>query len=63
MYIHSKVTNMVKTLTVLSPQDHIVTCLDTHAFGVLHTHVLHQLTDTVTIPTLLSTAPPQVKTI
>ena len=63
LYTHDKVINIVKSLTVLSPQDRIVTCLDIHAIGVLHTHVLLQLMDTATIPTLLSTAPPQVKTI
>ena len=61
LYNHAKVANRVEPLTVLSPQDRIVTSLDTHAIGVLHTHILHQLMDTATIPTPLSTAPPQVK--
>ncbi|KAJ7372845.1 hypothetical protein OS493_016768 [Desmophyllum pertusum] len=34
--------------------------LDIHAIGVLHTRVIHQLMDTVAMPTLLSVAPRQI---
>ena len=53
---------IVKLVIVLSPQDPTVMCLDIHAIGVLHTRVIHQLMDTVAMPTLLSVAPRQVKT-